>query len=148
MRVILLQDIPGLGKKYEVKEASDGYARNFLLPRGLAKPATKQSLSELSREKASSDKKRAEDIGRFHDTAKSIAGMRLLIKTMAGESGKAFGAITSAKIRDALAKEKIQIEKEWILLDKPIKETGETEVKIKFPHGIEGTIRVIVEREK
>lgn len=148
MKVILLQDVPGLGKAGEVKEASPGFARNFLLPKGLARPATEQSLSELSREKASSDKKRAEDIGRFQDMAKSIAGMRLVVKTRAGESGKAFGAITSAKIRDALAKEKIQVEKEWILLDKPIKETGETEVKIKFPHGIEGSVRLVIEPEK
>ncbi len=148
MKVILLQDITSFGRKGEVKEASDGYARNFLLPRGLAKPATEQSLSELNREKASSDKKRAEDTDRFQEMAKTIAGMRLLIKTRTGESGKAFGAITSAKIRDALAKEKIQIEKEWILLDKPIKETGETEVKIKFPHGIESILRVVIEPNK
>ena len=148
MKVILLQDIPKFGRAGEVKEASDGYARNFLLPRGLAKPANEQSLSKLSREKATADKKLAEDTARFQEMAKAIANTRLTIKTRVGESGKAFGAVTSAKIRDALAKEKIHIEKEWIDLPRPIKETGETEVKIKFPHGVESVLRVVIEPEQ
>ncbi|MFY9461632.1 MAG: 50S ribosomal protein L9 [Candidatus Sungiibacteriota bacterium] len=149
MRVILLQDIKSLGKKGEVKEASAGYARNFLFPKGLAKPATQGALLELEKTKETAVKRSEEETGRLRSLAAHLAKTTLVIKTKIGERGKAFGALTAAKIRDALAhQEKINIEKDWIDLEEPIKQTGEHRVKIKFPHGIEETLRIVIEPEK
>ena len=149
MRVILLQDIKSIGKKGEVKEASAGYARNFLFPKGLAKPATQGALLELEKTKETAVKRSEEETGRLRSLAAHLAKTTLVIKTKIGERGKAFGALTAAKIRDALAhQEKINIEKDWIDLEEPIKQTGEHRVKIKFPHGIEETLRIVIEPEK
>ena len=148
MRVIILEDIPKFGRTGEVKEANDGYARNFLLPRGLAKPATAQSIALLERQKSSQDQKLSDETAKFSEMAAKLADMRLVITTKAGERGKVFGAITAAKIHDSLLKKNIQVDKEWILLEEPIKQLGETTVKIKFPQGIEGQLRIAVEQEK
>lgn len=148
MKVIILEDIPKFGRAGEVKEANDGYARNFLLPRGLAKPATAQSLALLERQKVSQDQKLADGAAKFSEMAAKLADMRLVITTKAGERGKVFGAITAAEIRESLSKENIRVDKDWILLEEPIKQLGETTVKIKFPQGIEGKLLIAVEQEK
>jgi len=147
MKILLLQDIPKLGKKHEVRDVSDGYARNFLLPRGLAKPAIDSILKAIAKEKAVADQKEAGEKKRYEDISKMLTDKTFVIKTKIGERGKAFGAITAAKIRDAVKKEGISIEKEWIALEEPIKKTGETRVKIKFPHDVAGEINITVEPE-
>lgn len=148
MRVIILEDIPKFGRTGEVKEANDGYARNFLLPRGLAKPATAQSLVLLEHQKVSQDQKLAIEAAKSSEMAAKLADLRLVVRTKAGERGKVFGAVTAAKIRDSLFKENIRVDKNWILLEEPIKQLGETTVTIKFPHGIEGKLLIAVEQEK
>ncbi len=149
MRVILLTDIKDLGKKGEIKEASPGYARNFLFPKGLAKPATAEAERELGKAKEAAVKKSEEETGRYQALARHISKITLVVKTKTGTKGKAFGSLTASKIRDALThQEKINIEKEWIALAEPIKQTGEHRVMIKFPHGIEETLRIVIEPEK
>ena len=148
MKIILLQDIKGLGEKGEAKEASPGYARNFLFPKGLAKPATQEAILELEKTKETAMKRSAEETGRFRSLAAHLAKTTLVIKTRIGEKGKAFGAVTAAKIRDALSQQNFNIEKEWIDLEESIKQTGEHLIKIKFPHGVEGTLRVVIEPEE
>ena len=147
MKIILLQDIPKMGKKYEVKDVSDGYARNFLLPRRLAKPATDAAMKMLAKEKTTADQKRLEEKAHYEDISKMLADKTFVIKTKIGEKGKAFGAITAAKIRDALKKEGIGVEKEWIMLEEPIKKTGEARITIKFPHSVMGELKIKVEAE-
>lgn len=147
MKVILLQDIPRFGKKGEVKKTNDGYARNFLFPKELAKPATETALKALMVERAQKAKERYEVTERYRAIAIKLGKTLITIKTKIGERGKAFGAITAAKIRDALKKENINIEKEWVALEEPIKTTGEHKIKIKFPQGIEGWLSVVIEAE-
>ncbi|MBI2639597.1 MAG: 50S ribosomal protein L9 [Candidatus Sungbacteria bacterium] len=142
MKVIFLQDIAKLGKKHEVKDVSDGYARNFLLPRGLAKPAGDTALKAVAKEKAVAGQRAAEEKKHYENISKMLADKAIVIKTKVGERGKAFGAVTAARINDALRQENISIEKEWILLDHPIKKTGEVIIPVRFPHGITGEIRI------
>lgn len=149
MKVILLQEVKNLGKKGEVKEVSHGYARNFLFTKRLAKPATEEAERELEKAKETAMQKNEEETGRFRDLARHLSKITLVIKTKTGAKGKAFGSLTASKIRDALThQEKINIEKEWIDLAEPIKQTGEHRVKIKFPHGIEEALHIVMEPEK
>src|SRR3989344_5184557 len=149
MKIILLKDVPQLGKRGDIKDTADGYARNFLFTKGLARPATEESLHALAKTRQTAMKKTEEETGRFQVLAARISKITLVIKTKIGEKGKAFGSMTAAKIRDALIhQEKINIEKEWINLAEPIKQTGKHDVKIKFPHGIEETLRIVIEPEE
>lgn len=144
MKVILLQDIPKLGKKYDVKEVNDGHARNFLLPKGLAKPATATALETLSKQKIAGEQKHAEEKTRYENISEALERKTFTIKTKIGERGKAFGAVSASRINDALKKENIPVEKEWISLDQPIKKTGEVVIPVKFPHGVTGKIKINV----
>ena len=147
MKIILLQDIPHFGKKGEVKETRDGYARNFLLPRGLATPATEKAVGEFSRRVIEEGKRVEERVDKYKHLVESISRKPLEIRVKVGEKGKLFGALHAAKISDALAKIGIAVEKDWIVLSKPIKEIGEHIVEVKFPHGVRGELRIIVTAE-
>jgi large subunit ribosomal protein L9 len=147
MKVILLQDIPSLGRKSDVKDVSDGYARNFLLPRRMAAPATDAALGAISADKSRRERERAAEIAIYTSLVERLRGMTLILKTKVGEKGKAFGAITPTKIRDALKKEGIAVEKEWLVAGEPIKTTGEHAVAVRFPHDIAGKIKVMVQSE-
>lgn len=161
MRVILLEDLLHLGKKHEVKDVSDGYARNFLFPRNLAKPATEQALKALTLQKAREEREKSAEYQKYKvigDKLKSLIltfkvkisapkGRDLASKGGGGARGRAFGSVTAVKIRDALKKQKIEVEKEWILLEEPIKISGEKRVKIKLPHELIGELKVVVESE-
>lgn len=148
MKVILLQDVGGVGRKYEVKDVSDGYARNFLFPRGLAKPATKQAIKELERMKTKEMQKKEFEIRQYRDIAECLKKEPLVFKIKVGEKGKAFGSVGISDIAKALQKHNVPVKKEWIELEKPIKNTGEKIVKIKFPHEILGEAKIVVESEK
>lgn len=171
MKVILRKDIPNVGKKWEVKDVSDGHARNFLLPQKLAEPATEATLRALAGEKARAEREKSEIDRRHREALEKLKSKVLRFKIKVGEKGKprntasaasllppraaaevgirdkAFGSITAAKIRDALKQEGIAVEKEWIMLEEGIKTTGEHRIPLKFPHGGEGTVIVIVEAE-
>jgi len=165
MKVILLQDFPPLGKKNDVKDISDGYARNFLFPRNLAKPATEAALKELAILKARKKREEAEEYQKYKALAEKLKSLTLKFKvrlataksslgdrhasqeSLGREEGRLFGSVTAVKIRDALEKEGIKIEKEWVMLDKPIKTTGEKMVNIKLPHGLRGEVKVVIEAE-
>lgn len=147
MKVILLQDVHALGRKRDVKDVSDGYARNFLIPRKLAMPANTGALQALTAQKAREEQEKSELHGKYKASAERLKTTTLLFKTKIGEKGKTFGSISSAKIRDALKKEGIAVEKEWIAMDAPIKTAGAHAVEINFPHGIMGKTKIIVEAE-
>ncbi len=147
MKVILLKDIPSVGRKHEVKDVSDGHARNFLLPQKLAEPATEATLRALAAGKARAEREKSEIYRQHQEAAEKLKSQVLRFKTKVGEKGKAFGSITAAKIRDALKKEGIAVEKEWIMLEEGIKTTGEHRVSVKFPQGPEGTITIVIEAE-
>ena len=148
MRVILLQDIENLGKKYDVKEVADGYARNFLIPKGLAKPATEEALKWLETQKEAEAKKAEEELKMVQERATAIDGLEVIIPVKIGEDGQLFESITSQKISEKLKELGFEIRKTQIDLLEPIKELGEFPVKIKFEHNLEAEIRVIVIEEK
>ena len=148
MRVILLQDIDKLGKKYDVKEVADGYARNFLIPKGLAKPATKEALKWLETQKEIETKRAEEELKKVQELASAIDGQEIIIPVKVGEESQLFESITSQKISERLKELGFEIKKSQIDLEEPIKELGEFPVKIKFEHNLEAEIKVIVTEEK
>jgi len=148
MRIILLQDIENLGKKYEVKDIKNGYARNFLIPKGLAKPATEEVLKWLETQKEIEAKKAEEELKKVQEVASAIDGQEVVIPVKIGEDGQLFESIISQKISEKLKEIGFEIKKTQIDLPEPIKELGEFPVKIKFEHNLEAEIRVIVVEEK
>jgi large subunit ribosomal protein L9 len=149
MKVILLKDIDKLGKKYEIKEVKDGYARNFLIPQGLAKIATKGFLKILETEKKNEEKRAEEELRKTQEMANQIDGQDFIITLRVGkEQGQLFESITVQKISEKLKEMGFDIKKDQILLLEPIKELGEFPVKIKFEHNLEAEIRIIVVEEK
>jgi len=147
MRVILLQDVENLGKKYETKEVKTGYARNFLIPKGLAKAATKETLQWLKTQQEVETKKAEEDLKKAQELASSIDDQEVIIPVKIGEEGQLFESITSQKISEKLKELGFDIKKIQIDLPEPIKELGEFPVKIKFEHNLEAEIKVIVTKE-
>ena len=148
MRVILLRDVENLGKKYDIKKVKDGYARNFLIPQGLAKPATEEALIWLETKKEIEAKKAEEELKKIQEKATAIDGQELIIPVKIGEEGQLFESITSQKISEKLKELGFEIKKTQIDLPKPIKELGEFPIKIKFEHNLEAEIKVIVIEEK
>jgi large subunit ribosomal protein L9 len=148
MRVILLKDVNRLGKKYEVKEVADGYAINFLFPKGLAKPATEEALKWLEVQKEALEKKAAEELKKVQDLASSIDGQEVVMPVKVGEKEQIFESITVQKIFEKLKELGFNVKKSQIDLPKPIKELGEYPIKIKFEHNLEAEIRIIVIEEK
>ena len=148
MKVILLQDIKNVGKKEEIINANDGYARNYLFPKKLAIEATKDNLAKLQAKKTSEANKKQAEIELNKQIAKQIEKIELQIKTKAGENGKIFGGITSKEISDELKKQyEIEIDKKKIVLKEAIKTLGKFQVEIKFGDGINGklTLNIIGE---
>ncbi len=145
MKVILKQDVKGLGKKDEIVNASDGYAKNYLIPRGIAVEATSGNVNEtINKQKALADKKQRE-LDTAKDFASKLNGKTVTIKAKAGESGKLFGAISGKDIADAIKNQfKIEIDKKKIVLDDPIKTAGEHKVEIRIYAGVVTSIIVNV----
>ncbi len=148
MKVIFQQDVKGQGKKGELKEVSDGYARNYLMPRKLAVEATTDNLNAYKLQ----EKAKAAQIEKEKATARDIASrlkdMCVRITAKAGSSGKLFGAVTSKEIAEALsAQYGIELEKNRILQAEPIKTYGNYEVKIKLGYEISGMLKVQVSEE-
>ena len=136
MKVILNADVKGQGKKGELKEVSDGYARNYLLPRKLATEATADNLN--AREKAEAE-----------ENAKKLGAIQVKIAAKAGSNGKLFGSVTSKEISDALHEQfALTIEKQKIVQAEPIKSFGAYEVKCKLGYEVTGTIHVLVIEDK
>ena len=134
MKVILLQDIDKLGKKYEVKNVSDGHARNFLIPKGLVKPATEEALEWLEMQKEILRKKAEDELKTTEDKVSAIDGMELMMPVKIGEEGEMFESINAQKISEKFKELGFNIKKSQIVLEEPLKETGEFSIKIHFAH--------------
>lgn len=147
MKVILLQDVESLGKKYEVKDVKDGYARNFLLPEKLVKPATKQALKWLSDQKEVIEKEAEEDLKKAQELASNMDGLELNIQVKVGEEGQLFESINSQKIIEKIKEMGFEIKKSQVKLEEPIKELGEFPVSINLDHNLEVEIKVIITSE-
>lgn len=133
MKVILLQDIKNVGKKEQIIEANDGYARNYLFPKKLAIEATKDNMLKLQAKKTSEANKKNAEIESNKEIAKKLEKIELAIKAKAGENGKIFGGITSKEISEELKKQyKFDIDKKKIVLKETIKNLGRFSAEIKF----------------
>ncbi|MFH1462534.1 MAG: 50S ribosomal protein L9 [bacterium] len=148
MRVILLKDVEKLGKKFEVKEVKAGYARNFLIPQGLVKPASKEAIIWLETQKEIAEKKAEDDLKKNQEKASSIDDREVVIPVKVGEEDQFFESVTAQKISEKLKEAGFDIKKNQIELTEPIKELGEFPVKIKLEHNLEAEIRVIITKEE
>lgn len=143
MKVILLQDIRGTGKKDQVIEVSDGYARNYLMPRKLAREATSEALNAIEKSKAAV--KHREDVKKAEaeKTARELKGKVVVISAKGGEGGRLYGSITAQEIADALKEQhNLEIDKRKIELDEPVRSAGQTLFTVRLVAGV--TTRMIL----
>lgn len=148
MKVVLLQDVKALGKKDDVVDVSDGYARNFLFPKGLAVEATKGKLNEISQKKSALENKKRQEMEEAKALAERLSKIEVAIKTKAGAGGKLFGSITAKDIADIIKKEhKIEIDRKKIVLDDAIKSLGTQEIEIKVYPEIAAKVKVTIVEE-
>ncbi|NLM25321.1 MAG: 50S ribosomal protein L9 [Firmicutes bacterium] len=145
MKVILEKDIKGLGKKGDIVTVKEGYGRNFLLPRGLAKEATEGNIKQVSLEKKAEKNKRQRELEAAQEIANRINGQKIQIATKVGEAGKLFGSITSQDIAERLKKQyKVEIDKRKIDLSEPIKNLGNYPVNIRIHSKVHANVIVQV----
>lgn len=145
MKVILQQDVKGQGKKGQLIEASDGYARNFLLPRKLAVPATAENLNTMKQQEKAKKAQEAAEKAEAEATAKKLEGIMVKVAAKAGEGGRLFGAVTAKEVSEALAAQHgVNIAKTKIVMDEPIKACGGYQLKCKLGYEVVGTVNVVV----
>ncbi len=145
MKVILKQDVKSQGKKGDLINVSDGYANNFLLPKGLAIPATKQALNELEGKKGAEQYKRNMEEQKAQNIAERMKDIKVSLKAKAGKEGKLFGSVTSKDVADALkAQFNITVDKRKIDLPDGIKTCGIRDVNVTLYTGVIGTFKVEV----
>lgn len=145
MIVILQKDLKGTGKAGDVVKVSDGYARNMLIPKGIAKEATEGNIKSLEKQKAIAAGKKAEQKAAAQATAEKIDSLTVKIQSKGGDGGRLFGSITSKDIADALADQHhIKIDKKKIDLGGPIKQTGDFTVPVKLYSEVTASLKVTV----
>ncbi len=149
MKVILQQDVRDHGKKGQMVEVSDGYARNYLFPRKLAVPATADAVNTMKLKEKARLRQIEEEKAKALENAKKLESLVVKISAKAGEGGKLFGSVTNKDISDALKQQyDIDIEKSRIIIADPIKSYGNYEVKCKFGYEISGTIHLLITESK
>lgn len=147
MKVILLKDLKGTGKKGDIKEVSDGYARNYMIPKGFAQEATSQNINTLNQKNSSKEHKLEIEKQEALKIKQALENNKLIIKAKAGEGQKLFGSITSKDIEEELKKQKhIILDKKKIDLKEPIKMIGSFSVKLKLFTGIVCDLQVEIEQ--
>lgn len=144
MKIILLKDLENLGKKYEIKDVSPGYAKNFLLPKKLAILATQENMKKIKEIKDAQEKEKERELEKIANLVRKLDGVEIEIPVKVGERGQFFEKITCQKIAKALSAFGFLIKKNQIKLEKPIEQIGEFPVKVVFPHNFEAEIKIIV----
>ena len=146
MRVILKAEVRGLGRTGDIKDVADGYARNYLLPKGLAIEATGGELKHLAQERQSERTKKDRAHQDAEDLAKRLGAVTLVFKLKAGEHGKTFGSVTAKEVADALAKEaKAEIDKTKIVLHEPLRSLGVHTVEVRLLSDVRANVTVAIE---
>ena len=149
MKVILTQDVRGKGKKGQMIEAAEGYARNFLIPKGLAVEATADAVNTMKLQAKAKARADAEAKAEAQAIAEKLKACQVKIAAKGGEGGKLFGAITGKEIAAALAEQfSLTIDGKKLVLEQPIKSFGSYEVKAKLGYEVSGTVYVLVIEEK
>jgi large subunit ribosomal protein L9 len=145
MKIVLLKDVRGVGKKSEIKEVADGYGKNFLIARGFAAPATEDRVNKITREQANTEKEEEALTKRLHEVKRLISERNLEFTLKADEKGNVFGSVTKEMIlkaireHDWVTKERVDLK-----LDHPIKEIGDHMVTVDLKKGITANLKVIV----
>ena len=149
MKVILKQDIKGKGKKGQMIEAAEGYARNFLIPKGMAVEATADAVNTMRLQEKAKAKADAEAKAAATEIAEKLKGLQVKVVSKGGEGGKLFGAVTGREISAALKEQHgVDIDSKKLVLDEPIKSFGSYEVKARLGYEVSGTVYVHVIEEK
>lgn len=144
MKVILLKDVKGSGKKGDVVTVSDGYANNYLLKNKLAEPASATNLSLLEAQKSSEAFKKATALKEAKELAENLNKTEITVKVTIGANGKLFGALNTQAIADALKQAGVEVDKKKIVLDQPIKQTGTYKVTVKLHSEVSAKVTVNV----
>lgn len=148
MKVILKADVKGLGKKDSLVEVSDGYARNFLMPKGLAMEATSSNINVMKNKNESDRMKKEKELAKAKETAEKIKNITLIFKAKASEGGKLFGSITNKDVADKLKVDfKLDVDKKQIILEDVIKSLGTTEANIKLYPEVSAKLKIKIENE-
>ncbi len=149
MKVILQQDVKGQGKKGQMIDVAEGYARNFLLPRKLAVLATTDAMNTMKLQEKAKKAEEARQKAEAEAIAEKLKSVQVKVTARAGANGKLFGAVTTKEVSDALlAQHKIELAKQKIVLDEPIKSFGGYQLKAKLGHEVTGTIQLLVVEAK
>ncbi len=144
MKVIMLQTVKKVGQEGQVLEVSEGYARNFLIPKGYAVEASKGNVKTLDEKKQADSRKKEKELEEANKLAGTIAKTEIKITAKSGEGGKLFGSVTSKDIAELLAKKGIKIDKRKIELSDPIKSLGEYKINVKLYPEINAELKVII----
>lgn len=148
MKVILLQDVKGQGKKGDIVNVNDGYARNFLLPKNLAIEATSGNMKTLEQQKKAMQQKKEQELENAKKLAADIEKLTVVIKAKAGEGGRLFGSVTSKDVIDAVTKiSNIKLDKKKLVLPEPIRELGVRQLEVKVYPGVVAKLKVQITEE-
>lgn len=146
MKVVMLKDVRNIGKRDEILNVSDGYARNFLFPQKLAAEATPGMLREIERKRAAQDAREAERLAEARKTADSLKGGVIMLGIKCGDKGRLYGSVTSAEVAEALEKQHgITLDKRKIELGDPIREVGDREITLRLYTGVSTNMILRVE---
>lgn len=148
MKVILKEDVKGIGPAGTLADVSPGYARNYLIPKGLALAATSKNVKTLEKQKAEIMKKVDKERKRVEALGQRLAQTRVVVAKQAGEGGKLFGSVTTKDIAEALVQQGIEVDKKKVVIEEPIKALGSYKVKVKLPFKIEAPLQVDVVEAK
>ena len=148
MKVVLTQDVKGLGRKGEIKDVADGYARNFLLPRGLAREATREVLNQLQQQEAARQRKARQELEQARAIAQRLDGQEVVVRARAGENGRLFGSVTSQDIAAAIARTfAVQVDRRRVELDEPLRQLGAYPVTLRLHPEVSCRLTVRVQAE-
>ncbi len=148
MKVVLLEDVKGQGKKGDIVDVSDGYARNFLIKKNLAKEANSSAVNEAKQKREAEERRKAAEKAEAENLAKNLFGKEITLFVKCGDNGKIFGSVTSKEISEELLKSGFDIDKKKIVLKENIKNEGLYEVEIKIYPEISAKIKLLVQAEK
>jgi large subunit ribosomal protein L9 len=148
MKVVLLRDVPHLGRSGEVKEVADGYARNYLIPKGLAVPATEGLIRHAAETRQAMEQRRIRQLSSARETAARLQGATITIRARAGQGDRLYGSVTSQQIAEAIAQQLgVEVDRRRIELDQPIRTLGTHPVTVRLGPEITAQVQVVVERE-
>ena len=145
MKVILLQDVRGKGKKGQMLEVSDGYARNYMLPRKIAREATADAINTMRMNDKATQERQARERAEAMELAKRMKAMALTVYAKGGGAGRLFGSVTSQEIADALQSQGITLDKRQIVIDEPIKNVGTYTIRCKLGYEITAQLTVQIQ---